>query len=350
MKTSHRRYLLVALGLAGTLGGWGLFANRPDDAVLAEQPVPAVAEASALGRIEPASRVRRVAPPDFLSNPRLDRLTIQEGSEVKAGDLLGWFAGHERAEASLHAAEAALDRAEAELARVKAGPKKGDLLAAEAREVRSAAQVAQARRDTNRSERLLSQNALAKSEAENDSTALEIALAEWQAAKQEYEATAEIREVDVKVAEAAVAEARAALSTARAEVVIQEIRAPISGTVLHVEVWPGEAADAKGVLELADLSSMHVVAEIYETDAAGIRVGQPAEVIVPGVANRLSATVAEVGWMIRKKDVQSTDPVADIDSRVVEVRLLLDAEGSRQVARMTNRQVQVVIAPAFSRS
>jgi len=290
-----------------------------------------------------------VAPPDFLSNPRLERLTVQEGSEVKAGELLGWFAGHEKAQASVRTAEAALERATAELARVKAGPKKGELLAAQAREVRAAAQVAQARRDTQRSERLLSQNALAKVEAENDSTALEVSLAEWQIAQQEYEATAEIRDVDLKVAVAAVAEAQAAVASARAEVVIQEIRAPIAGTVLRVEVWPGEAADAKGVLELADLSSMHVVAEIYETDAAGIRVGQAAEVIVPGLSERLSATVAEVGWMIRKKDVQGTDPVADIDSRVVEVRLLLDEQGSRHVARMTNRQVQVVIAPASSR-
>lgn len=339
------RYLLVGIGLASALGSWQLLATRETNlAPPAEPKAPSLGGASALGRVEPASRVRRVAPPDFLSNPRLEILKVKEGDRVQQGDLLGWFAGHAKAMASVRAAEASIERATAELARVKAGPKNGELLAAEAREIRAAASVAKARRDSERSQRLLSQNALATAEAEANATALEVALAEWSAAQQERDAVAEVREVDVKVAEAAVAEALASLETARSEVTIQEIRAPISGTVLRIDVWPGEAADAKGVLELADLSAMHVVAEIYETDASGLKAGQTAEVIVPGLSNRLPATVAEVGWMVKKKDVHGTDPVADIDSRVVEVRLLLDAEGSRQVERMTNRQVQVVVA------
>jgi len=339
-----RLYAVAAIALLATLGSWQLFATRPDSGSPAS--APAVAVASALGRVEPASRVRRVAPPDFLSNPRLETLLVQEGSVVQKGDLLGWFAGHEKAVASTHSADAALERAAAELARVKAGPKSGDLLAAQARETRAAAQLAQARRNADRTTRLFSQNAVAKSDAETNSTSLEVAAAELRAAQQELLAISEVREVDVKVAEAAVAEARAALATAQAEVLIQEIRAPISGTVLRIEVWPGEAADAKGVLELADLSTMHVVAEVYETDASALRVGQNAEVIVPGRDGRLRATVEQIGWMVKKQDVHGTDPVADIDSRVIEVRLLLDAEGARQLERMTNRQVQVVIAPA----
>jgi len=337
-------YLLIGLSTAVSLGGWELLADRTP--ALAKAPVPQVAVASALGRVEPASRVRKVAPPDFLTNPRLEALLVGEGAVVKEGELLGWFAGRDKAAAAVGAAEAGLARAQAELARVKSGAKGGELRAAEAREWRAAANEAQVRREAGRARKLLARKIIAPGEAEEKIAVLEMAEAEWRAAQQERAALAEVRGVDVAVAEAAIAEERAAVRRAEAEVTVQEIRAPISGTVLRIGVWPGEAADAKGVLELADLSAMHVVAEVYETDAAALQVGQSAEVIVPGRPDRLRATVQEVGWMVKKKEVLGTDPVADIDSRVVEVRVLLDAEGIRIVERMTNRQVQVVIAPA----
>jgi HlyD family secretion protein len=53
--------------------------------------------------------------------------------------------------------------------------------------------------------------------------------------------------------------------------------------------------------------------------------------------------VAEIGLQIGKKDVLGTDPVADADARVVEVKIRLDPSSSKQVADLTNLQVNVVI-------
>lgn len=338
-----RLYLFVALAVGAVCAGWHFLA---DGRAPARQITPAaVGVASALGRVEPASRVRKVAPPDFLSNPRLEALLVREGALVREGELLGWFAGREKALATARLADAALHRACTELDRVKAGAKSGDLRAAEARERSAAVREGHAEREAGRARRLRSQQTLAPSETEEKTAALEIAQAERFAAEQERNALGEVRVVDVAVAEAAVAEACAEISRAQADVTVQEIRAPIAGTVLRIAVWPGEAANTKGVLELADLTQMNVVAEIYETDAAALREGQGAEILVPGRAERLRATVQQIGWMVRKKEVLGTDPVADIDSRVVEVRLRLDAAGARLLGRMTHQQVQVVIDP-----
>jgi hypothetical protein len=46
---------------------------------------------------------------------------------------------------------------------------------------------------------------------------------------------------------------------------------------------------------------------------------------------------------VRKKDVLNTDPVADIDSRVVEVKIRLDDSATQKVAGLTNSQVKVAI-------
>jgi HlyD family secretion protein len=95
---------------------------------------------------------------------------------------------------------------------------------------------------------------------------------------------------------------------------------------------------------------MEVVAEVYETDALRLRPGQPAEVRLPMADGPLPARVREIGWLVRRNDAIGTDPVARVDARVVEVRLVLDRDAARRVERLTNMQVAVLIAPAPTES
>ncbi|XPM52325.2 MAG: hypothetical protein EDM05_000295 (plasmid) [Leptolyngbya sp. IPPAS B-1204] len=46
---------------------------------------------------------------------------------------------------------------------------------------------------------------------------------------------------------------------------------------------------------------------------------------------------------INKQDVLDTDPAAQFDARVVEVKVRLDPSSSRRVAGLTNLSVQVEI-------
>ena len=134
------------------------------------------------------------------------------------------------------------------------------------------------------------------------------------------------------------AEARAARDLAR-------IVAPIAGTVLKLHARPGERVPEDGLLELADLSALDVVAEVYETDLPRVRTGASAQVFVPGTDRAFAARVVDVGWRVGRQSVLSPDPVASIDSRVVEVRLRLDASANDVLRRRTNMQVQVSIQP-----
>jgi HlyD family secretion protein len=88
---------------------------------------------------------------------------------------------------------------------------------------------------------------------------------------------------------------------------------------------------------------MYAVAEVYETDIAKVRNGQRATVSSPVFAGTLEGTVARIGKQIGKKDVLNTDPAADTDARVVEVRIRLAPESSKKVAALTNLQVEVKI-------
>jgi HlyD family secretion protein len=53
--------------------------------------------------------------------------------------------------------------------------------------------------------------------------------------------------------------------------------------------------------------------------------------------------VDHIGLQIGKKDVLDTDPAADTDARVVEVKIRLDPEASQVVAGLTYLQVNVKI-------
>ena len=112
---------------------------------------------------------------------------------------------------------------------------------------------------------------------------------------------------DVALAEAQVANAEAALDRARSDAALTRLYAPIAGTVLRIHARPGDQVGADGLLELADLGRMDVVADVYETDLPRVRVGASAEVVVPGEARRYGATVREIAlnppsWPI-KRDV-----------------------------------------------
>ncbi|EED31764.1 transporter, MFP family [gamma proteobacterium NOR5-3] len=142
-------------------------------------------------------------------------------------------------------------------------------------------------------------------------------------------------------AEMDLAVARAELLAARAELDMARVRAPISGQVIKIHTYPGERVESDGILELAKTDRMYAVAEVYETDIARVREGQPATVMAPALAEPLTGTVERIALQVGRMDVLGTDPIAKTDARVVEVFILLD--DSPAVAQLTNMQVEVVI-------
>ena len=119
----------------------------------------------------------------------------------------------------------------------------------------------------------------------------------------------------------------------------------MAGKILKIYAHPGDLVGAEGLLDLADLSAIDVVADVYETDLPRVHIGQSADVIVPGVTTRYTAKVQRIGWLVRHAVEANTDPVAAVDARTVEVRLTLDAGGARDLGHRINMQVQVALQP-----
>ncbi|ACK71143.1 ABC exporter membrane fusion protein, DevB family [Gloeothece citriformis PCC 7424] len=153
----------------------------------------------------------------------------------------------------------------------------------------------------------------------------------------------EVRSVDVKVAQAELQAAKSAVQKAQADLNLAYVHAPKDGQILDIQVWPGELVKNEGIVELGQTDQMYVTAEVYETDINQIRAGQKAIIKCDGIVKDLQGTVEEIGLQIKKKDILGTDPVADTDSRIVNVKIRLNPEDSKLVSNFTNFQVHVVI-------
>ena len=139
---------------------------------------------------------------------------------------------------------------------------------------------------------------------------------------------------DVRVGEAQ-------LAAAQARVERSEVRAPVDGEVLKIHARQGERIGIDGLLELAMTDRMYVVAEVYETDIGLVSEGQRATIRSPALAEPLGGSVSRVGKLVGRIDALGLDPVARTDSRVVEVKILMDEP--EKVAGLTNLQVEVEI-------
>jgi ABC exporter DevB family membrane fusion protein len=162
-------------------------------------------------------------------------------------------------------------------------------------------------------------------------------------AKATLEQTAEIRPVEVAVAQSELADAKAGVKQAQAELDVAYVRSPEAGKILKIHTWPGEIVSQKGIVELGQTKQMYVKAEVYETDISKVHLGQRATITSHGFVGKLHGTVDEIGLEIGRKDVLGTDPVADADARVVEVKIRLEPADSQRVAGLTNLETKFVI-------
>ncbi|MFN8759897.1 MAG: efflux RND transporter periplasmic adaptor subunit [Tagaea sp.] len=352
-----RRTKLLAVGIAALVGAGAaahvvlgpVFASATRETAApstasAARPVSA-AGVGALGRIEPPSRDLRFCPPAAQGALRVERLMASVGAYVAAGDVLAIFSDDAAKRAALAEAEARLAVAKANEERIRNGGRPSEVAAQRARiaALRAAEEIAE--RDARRSEALSGSAAFSGAQAERNRFGAVRVAAERAQAEADLVSLANPRPEDVARAAAETAAAAAAVARARAEADNARLVAPIGGTVLRIMARPGEAVGSEGVLELADLTRIDVVADVYETDLPRLREGQRAEVVVPGEARRFAAVVREIGWTVRRQMQGQVDPVAAVDARTVEVRLELDEEGRRALARRSNMQVQVAIRP-----
>jgi HlyD family secretion protein len=369
--------VVAALAAGGTLVyGLRTFQSTQQRSVPASAvSVPQITKVTALGRLEPRGEVIQLSAPTSAEGSRVAQLLVKQGDKVKAGQVVAILDSRDR----LEQAKEQVSVAQSKLAQVKAGAKsgeinaqkatisrieaeqQGEITAQEAAVARLEAELRNAQTEYERYQMLYREGAESASRRDTKRLTLETIQQQLNEAKanlnrvkqarqeqiKEAKATltriAEVRPVDVQAAQAEVNSAIAAVKRAQADLDLAYIKAPKDGQILNIYTWPGEVVKTDGIADLGQTDQMYVVAEVYESDVSKVRIGQRAGITSTSFSGELAGTVDEVGLQVRKKDVLNTDPVADIDSRVVEVKIRLDAAATQKVAGLTNSQVKVAI-------
>ncbi len=342
--TRRTALYLLGMGLAGCTGllAW----QRSPAAIPAAAAISEPAGVGALGRVEPASRVRKLSQPGGFSVNRVETLLVNEGDRIAAGQIVAVLSDADQKDAIVAQSEAAVAQARAALAKVRAAGRPSEIAEQQARIASLIEQESITRLDAERAERLVPSGAGARATAERNRAAAARATAERVAATAQLDTLSHPRPEDVTVAEAQLRNAESTLRHAMADAALSRVVAPIEGTVLKIYARPGDLiSTADGLLDLADLDHLDVVADVYETDLPRLRPGSLAEVIVPGDPRRYQASVREIGWQVRRTTEAGSDPVAAVDARTIEVRLTLDDAGRQALRQRTNMQVQVAIKP-----
>lgn len=292
-----RRPLLLilsgGLGLAVIVGMIQLL--RP------KQPVPRPVAApvvrppeavAALGQLEPAGDVRRLAAPvsGFGGTPRIDQLLVAEGDRLSKGQVVARFDNRAQIQADLAGVAARLRTLAAEI----------KLQEREVQRYTRAARVGAAALvllDEKRDELLRLQG-------------------------QQQQAIAEQRKLTADLAQS-------------------ELRSPLDGRVLRIHSREGERPTSDGVMEVGASQAMEALIEVYESDINRVRTGQPVSLTSEngGFQGTLTGVVSAISPQVRQRQVLSTDPTGDADARVVEVRVKLDADSAQRVSSLAGMKV-----------
>jgi HlyD family secretion protein len=325
---------------------------------------------SALGRLEPQGEVIKVASPSALGTSRIVKLMIKEGDLVKQGQVIAILDSYDRSFANLRQAQSQAQESDRNLAKILAGAKTGDIdaqagnvgsakaninaIAFNAERIKAELEIAE--REYSRFQQLRKDGAISDSTLDvyrlrAISLAGQLEQAKQQIQQAEFglrqsqgllNSVSEVRPTDIQLAEAQLQTAIANIAKAEVELDLAQVRAPIDGQILKINAKTGEVvSQANGVVDLGNTSQMYVVAEIYETDIAKIKIGQKVTVLSEAFDGEITGKVDRLGLRIAKNDVIGTDPAAKTDARIIEVKIKLD--DSKKVSGLTNLQVRVKV-------
>lgn len=342
-KSGRRKWVILAIvtsvlgGAAVALRGGGGTQQVESGIVASAYPSQAISALNATGRVS----AQRKAAVSTKATGRLEFLGVQEGSIVKAGEILARIENRD--------VSATQDQARASLRAAKANVEQG------------MAELRDAESNLKRSEDLANKNFIS-------SASLDAAKARFDKAR------AAVASLNGAIG---VAEANVRAATVTVEQTL--IRAPFDGVVLTKNANVGDiitpfssAADSKGaVVNMADMSTLEVEADVSEISLGKISVAQPVEIqldafpdlrllgkvsrIVPTV-DRSKATVlvkvefvekdprvlpdmsAKVAFLSRelkpeeRKSVIAVQPAAIVKRDGKDVLFLIDNNAAKQVA------------------
>ncbi len=376
------RVAAVACAVATIGVGYGVWQSQATKSIASQPsvaPSPQVSTVTALGRLEPQGEVIKLSAPAASNGNRVEQLLVKEGDRVRIGQVIAILDSRDRLQAAYKQAQEDVRVAQSKLAITQAGAKQGeisaqraeierleaqrqgDIEAQAATVARLTAELQNAEIEFNRYQALAQEGAISASNLDSKRLAFataqrnlqeaEAVLARIQStspaqlsqARANLERIAEVRPVDVAAGQAEVDRAIAAMKQAKANLDQAYVRSPIAGEILEIHTHVGEVVSNNGIVDIGKTQWMYAIAQVYQSDIQRVQPGQRVRVSSDSIPGELLGTVERIDSQVKRQTLVNTDPSTNVDGRVVEVHVALDAESSQRAAKFTNLQVTAEI-------
>ncbi|MGE5192420.1 MAG: HlyD family secretion protein, partial [Deltaproteobacteria bacterium] len=258
-------------------------------------------------------------------------IPVHIGQTVEAGDLL--FELDKRAtEAELAARKAALLAAEEQLRKLNLQPRPEEVPPLEAQVEAAEAVLQQTKDQRDRDKKLFEKGGVSPEEMVRAEQAWLTARAQAALAKANLALLkAGAWEPDKAIADANVKVARAQLEQTETTLALQEIRAPVEGTILQINIRPGEFVSTMGtqtqpLILMGRLDPIHVRVNVDEEDIPRLKLNAPAKAKIRGDATQEEVPMTFVRlepYVVPKMSLTGIN-VERVDTRVVQLIYAID--------------------------
>lgn len=339
-RIGSRRYLILALATIVAISLIVFFLHERPSASASYATKPARNGIVARGRTEPLGRVIVVTGPVDGTVTVVRKLMVDQGSKLEAGQVIAVLDQFEARKAALAVAEHNVELAELRLSQVKAGAKPADLAAQADVITAKRARLVQVQKQWERLSALFTAGHTSKELLEQATADLDQAKSDLAQAGNALKSLSETRTVDQAVAASQVEVAKATVVQTAAEMQRSEIIAPGPGTVLSIQARAGEAIQADGVLRMADLSHLIVVAEIDQANIGAVKEGMAAQIEGSVLPEPIKAKVTRIAHEVFRQKRPTSDVLIGRDAQIVEVELtpetaLPEVVGAEVMVRLT---------------
>jgi HlyD family secretion protein len=120
--------------------------------------------------------------------------------------------------------------------------------------------------------------------------------------------------------------AAARLEQVRAELDRDLIKAPSRGTVLTIFARTGASLSGNGLLTMADLEDLIVIAEIDESEAVNVTPGQSVRITGTMLDRDIAGRVTKIFNQVLRNERPTTDVLVGRDARIVEAEVQVERD------------------------
>ncbi len=309
-------YLLFSVGIRNTTSQ----SPTPDS----PPPIPKSQYVAAEGKVETMPGLDVDVGSEMTG--KIDKFFVNEGDPVKKGALIARLWNRD-IEAKLKEAELELTVAKSRLKEVESGAREEEIKRAAATLDGTIADRDLAKKNFDRYDERYKEGVIPRALLDEKEGALKVALTRVREAAEEKrllergpkKETLQVLEDTVKQVEATAEYYKRLLEKT-------VIVAPISGKVIHKYLQEGETVNMTNevapLIAIADVEKIRINAEVDETDADRVHIGDPAEITSDAYPGKgFKGEVEEISDYVGVREVRPNNPAKNLDRKVLRVKI-----------------------------